>query len=178
MFQKYSLGLLVYVHDIVSMFNLAYFHLSINHSSDDARWWSPSSIQTRLPLHHTDPSFIIQWTCSVADGWKALKWDNEALRKISEASFMLCWGRNDGSALERRYICRRGGRDSLKKRDIFSHLCLLHWINSILTSLSLLVSSLEPWTFICALCVIHPSIRRTQVCDFVTDWRAFSICGR
>lgn len=69
------------------LFNLAYFHPSINHSSDDASGRSPSPSPSCRPIFH-NPSCM----SGVADGWKALKWDNEASRKISEASFMLCWG--------------------------------------------------------------------------------------
>lgn len=161
MLQKDSLCNCLYVHDIAFIFHLAYFHPSINHSSDDARWWSPSSIQTPLTLHRIDPYFIIQSTCSVADGWKTLKWDNEASRKISEASFTLCWGKKMTAALWRHDTSAEETEGTVLKRlDIFSHLCLLHWINYILTSLSVLVSSLESWTCIFALCVvlyIHPT---------------------
>lgn len=60
------------------------------------RWYMPMG--SVHPISHprrsrsssyTDPHFINQRTCCEADGWKALRWDNEASRKISEASFML-----------------------------------------------------------------------------------------
>lgn len=53
----------------------------------------------------------------------------------------------------------------LKRLDIFSRLGLLHWINYILTSLSVLVSSLETDLHFscCVVLSIHPSIHLLQM---------------